>query len=251
MAGVTLSALDTDLLAATVAACVSEPPETPLPWPVLELLDRLVPSDDIMFNGVDSSAQGFYVTQSMEGSERFLEVPDQPGSGPEEEPFWAHYWAQCAAPELTRDFTSITRISDTMSFRQWWASPMRVDYLREIRSEIMLAMDDGGARTARLLFFRTSGRDFDERERLVLALLRPHLESCYRNWQRQHPAASMAAPLTARQRELVHLLGAGLTNRQIARRMGLSEGTVRTHLINVYHRLGVNSRTAAVMWVIG
>jgi DNA-binding NarL/FixJ family response regulator len=42
------------------------------------------------------------------------------------------------------------------------------------------------------------------------------------------------------------LVAAGHTNTQIARRLGLSEGTVRTHLVNIYGRLQVSSRTAAV-----
>jgi DNA-binding CsgD family transcriptional regulator len=41
-------------------------------------------------------------------------------------------------------------------------------------------------------------------------------------------------------------VSAGHTNAQIARRLGISEGTVRTHLENIYGRLGVSSRTAAV-----
>jgi len=44
----------------------------------------------------------------------------------------------------------------------------------------------------------------------------------------------------------MHLIAAGHTNTQIARRLGLSEGTVRTHLENIYERLQVSSRTAAV-----
>ena len=46
--------------------------------------------------------------------------------------------------------------------------------------------------------------------------------------------------------KLLDLLAAGHTNTQIARRLGLSEGTVRTHLENIYRRLHVSSRTAAV-----
>jgi DNA-binding NarL/FixJ family response regulator len=42
------------------------------------------------------------------------------------------------------------------------------------------------------------------------------------------------------------LHAAGHTNTQIARRLGISEGTVRTHLENIYERLDVSSRTAAV-----
>ena len=46
--------------------------------------------------------------------------------------------------------------------------------------------------------------------------------------------------------ELLRLLAAGHTNTQIARRLGMTEGTVRTHLENIYERLHVSSRTAAV-----
>jgi DNA-binding NarL/FixJ family response regulator len=44
----------------------------------------------------------------------------------------------------------------------------------------------------------------------------------------------------------LRLVAAGHTNRQIARPLGISEGTVRKHLENIYARLQVSSRTAAV-----
>ena len=77
----------------------------------------------------------------------------------------------------------------------------------------------------------------------MLTLLRPHLHQAYLDaGQRRHPAPR----LTSRQKDLLRLLAAGHTNSQIARRLGLSEGTVRTHLENIYTRLHVSSRTAAV-----
>ncbi len=57
------------------------------------------------------------------------------------------------------------------------------------------------------------------------------------------------SPLTPRQTDLLRLVADGHTNGQIARRLGLSEGTVRTHLENIYGRLQVSSRTAAVLRV--
>jgi DNA-binding NarL/FixJ family response regulator len=51
--------------------------------------------------------------------------------------------------------------------------------------------------------------------------------------------------LTPRHRQLLDLLAAGHTNAQIARRLGLAEGTVRTHLENLYRRLQVSSRAEA------
>jgi DNA-binding CsgD family transcriptional regulator len=44
----------------------------------------------------------------------------------------------------------------------------------------------------------------------------------------------------------LRLLAAGNTSAQIARRLGLAEGTVRTHLENIYARLEVSSRAAVV-----
>jgi len=52
--------------------------------------------------------------------------------------------------------------------------------------------------------------------------------------------------LTARQREIVMLAANGLSNKEIARRLGLSEGTVKLHLHNVYTRLGIRNRTVLV-----
>ena len=49
-----------------------------------------------------------------------------------------------------------------------------------------------------------------------------------------------------RQRELLRLIADGHTNAKIARRLGITEGTARTHLENIYDRLQVSSRVAAV-----
>ncbi len=74
-------------------------------------------------------------------------------------------------------------------------------------------------------------------------LLRPHLYQAYLDAERRrHPVPQ----LTARHWDLLRLLAAGHTNAQIARRLGIGESTVRTHLENLYRRLDVTNRTAAV-----
>ena len=57
-----------------------------------------------------------------------------------------------------------------------------------------------------------------------------------------------AGPLTAREVEIVALVAQGKANRQIAGELFISEKTVSRHLANVYLKLGVGSRTAAVAW---
>ncbi|MGE5251501.1 MAG: LuxR C-terminal-related transcriptional regulator [Bacteroidota bacterium] len=57
---------------------------------------------------------------------------------------------------------------------------------------------------------------------------------------------SLIEPLTGREIEVLHLLHGGLSNREIAARLYLSEGTVKTHTHNIYAKLGVQSRARAV-----
>ncbi|MBC3841952.1 response regulator transcription factor [Streptacidiphilus sp. 4-A2] len=52
--------------------------------------------------------------------------------------------------------------------------------------------------------------------------------------------------LSPRETEILELLAEGLANRQISKRLFISEATVKTHLVHVYEKLGVDSRTAAV-----
>jgi DNA-binding NarL/FixJ family response regulator len=63
---------------------------------------------------------------------------------------------------------------------------------------------------------------------------------------RAEPAASRAEQLSARETEVLALVARGLTNAQIARRLYLSEATVKTHLLRACAKLGVSGRTAAV-----
>ncbi|WP_301107126.1 LuxR C-terminal-related transcriptional regulator [Sporosarcina sp.] len=57
----------------------------------------------------------------------------------------------------------------------------------------------------------------------------------------------MLASLTPRERSLLDLVATGATNSEIAQELLLSEGTVRVYLTNVYSKLGVNSRTKAIL----
>ena len=50
--------------------------------------------------------------------------------------------------------------------------------------------------------------------------------------------------LTARERVLVALVVKGLSNKQVARQLGITEGTVKVHLDNIFQKLGTPNRTA-------
>jgi DNA-binding NarL/FixJ family response regulator len=54
--------------------------------------------------------------------------------------------------------------------------------------------------------------------------------------------------LTGREREVLQLVVDGMANKQIARRLGISEKTVKGHLTNLFQRIGVSDRTQAALW---
>ena len=60
------------------------------------------------------------------------------------------------------------------------------------------------------------------------------------------PADESDEPLTSREHEVLDLLGQGLSNKQIARRLAISEHTVKFHVSALYAKLGATSRTDAV-----
>ncbi len=85
------------------------------------------------------------------------------------------------------------------------------------------------------------GRSFETQ--LIERLAAPHLAG------RATAASPIALPLealTLREAEILALLAAGLTNREIAQRLVLSARTVETHVARVTGKLGVNSRARAV-----
>ncbi|MCU1426522.1 MAG: two component transcriptional regulator, LuxR family [Actinomycetia bacterium] len=57
-----------------------------------------------------------------------------------------------------------------------------------------------------------------------------------------------ARDLSAREEEVLRLVATGLANKQIARRLGISERTVKAHLTNVFQQIGVTDRTQAALW---
>lgn len=61
-------------------------------------------------------------------------------------------------------------------------------------------------------------------------------------------AAPTPVDLTPREVEVLVLVRQGLANKQIARRLGISERTVKAHLTSVFSRIGVGDRTQAALW---
>jgi DNA-binding CsgD family transcriptional regulator len=243
-----IRASDQDLRA--LAAIVSQDrPDLPSEGLPLSLLDDLmgqIRCDEIAFEGFDSGRQETWLFQAIPGrADAVVEDLDPV--------HWPLYWNNqaCSYPDRTADLRSIVKMMDFYTARQWHSTGAYSDIYRPqgFEYDLMLTLPappgslPGPGRTLRLFFFRGPGPDFSERDRALLTLLRPHLHHIYLDAERcRHPVPR----LTPRQTSLLRLVAAGHTNSQIARRLGISEGTVRTHLENIYERLQVSSRTAAV-----
>jgi DNA-binding NarL/FixJ family response regulator len=65
---------------------------------------------------------------------------------------------------------------------------------------------------------------------------------------REDAATRAAGLLTARELAVVRLVAKGRRNKEIARELAITEGTVKIHLHNIYKKLGVDSRIALTLW---
>jgi DNA-binding CsgD family transcriptional regulator len=215
-------------------------PAATLPLCVLVGIRSLVPCDTIAFFQLDSVAQQLSSVREWPG--------DSSDSLDGVEVFFRHYWdcAMCSYPDRTGDLDRVFTASDFYPLPQVRATPMWSEHNRQygVVRELVACVGGVPGRTLRVYLTRGPGRDFDERDRTLLWLLRPHLHRLYLDRQ---PAHSEQVQLTSRQRELLALVAAGHTNGQIGRRLGVTEATVRKHLEHVFARLHVTSRTAAVV----
>jgi DNA-binding CsgD family transcriptional regulator len=245
-----VKASDRDLRA--LAAIISEDrPDLPdgegLPPSLLADVMGQIRCDALSLDGWDPGRQMCWFSQEIPSGDARLWFEGM------DEVHWENYWdcQNCSYPARTGDQRSVIKTSDFYSARQWHSTAMYTDCDRRLGLEHSLFMClpsalpqmAGPGRYVQLVLGRGPGPDFSERDRAVLTLLRPHLDQAYLDAERRrHPVPR----LTPRQNDLLRLVAAGHTNTQIARRLGISEGTVRTHLENIYDRLGVSSRTAAV-----
>lgn len=75
------------------------------------------------------------------------------------------------------------------------------------------------------------------------------------SWTPGRPPVAVAGPttditgLTAREDQILELIGQGLTNREIGSRLGITEKTVKNTVTSVLAKLGMQRRTQAAAWV--
>jgi DNA-binding CsgD family transcriptional regulator len=191
-------------------------------------------------------------------------VSDQPGaiSARDIEVFDRYFFAHPLVCEHGRNPGAVTkRIGDLLPESEFQRTPLYNDYYRPIRIDHAMAVPIHVDRRFLVSFvLNRSKRGFSDRDRARLEIIRPHLGNLYRlsvaaNRAGDAPApaessvrsAALALQLTPRERDVLHWLASGKTDRDIAAILCISPRTVHKHLQRIYDKLGVETRTAAVM----
>jgi DNA-binding CsgD family transcriptional regulator len=145
----------------------------------------------------------------------------------------------------TNDLQSALKFSDFVDLRSLDRTRMYQEFWRpaDVRYKLSVALPLSADRIVDVGFTRSS-RDFDERDRTVLQLLAPRLRGVLRRAVGM-PDEPDGRALTPREREILAMVVAGGSNKEIAKDLFVSAATVRKHLENIYAKLGVHSRTEA------
>jgi DNA-binding CsgD family transcriptional regulator len=218
--------------------------DQPFPSAFLAALRRLVPCDFVAFNELDRMRERHlgYIADPPDVAAAFA-APITYWQARADHPL-------CRYHESTGDWRAY-RLSDFVTLRGLRRTRLYDEWVRPAGQThlITVGLDAPLSHTKVFLLHRPGGPDFGQRDCAVLDALRLYFEGRYLLAQ-MRPRTAAEAPeldaLTAREREVLLLVGEGLTNAAIAERLWITPGTVRRHLENVYSKLGVHTRTAAV-----
>jgi len=153
-------------------------------------------------------------------------------------------------PHAPSDPAPVLRWSDRLSPRAMRRLDLYWEVSRPlgIESSLTIWLRDATHVFGGFAFDRFDG-DFSDRDVDILEALTPHLLQLARNADTRWPEP--ATDLTRREREILAWVARGHTNHQIAATLYVSPGTVRKHLDNIYAKLDVPNRTAAVRRAYG
>jgi DNA-binding CsgD family transcriptional regulator len=105
------------------------------------------------------------------------------------------------------------------------------------------AFDDAGALGDLRIWRGRHRRDFEPRDKALLDLIEPAFAAALRRSRLQaRPATAETAGLSRREQEVARCVGRGLTDKEIARALGISLPSVRTYLQRLFDKLGVHRR---------
>ena len=210
-------------------------------------LDRLVRADVLTYNELGPGP----------GQVRYGAYPEDVVFSPDSlAAFAAHMHENPLVSRLqTTGDGSPLKISDFLSQERFHRLGVYTEFYRQVPVEYQIAfgLPPSDGRVIAIALNRDRG-DFTEDDRDLLTVLRaPLLRAMSRSRSRHRarqalsgPDGSQLADLTSRELQLLELVAMGRTNTAIARTLQVSPRTVAHHLDNIYRKLEVSSRAAAV-----
>ena len=150
------------------------------------------------------------------------------------------------------------RISDSTPFARFRHSALYSEYYRRIGIDHVVAVPiEVGDDVLVSFVLNRKRRDFSDRDRELLDRVGPVLSRLFAALRAparvgpRAPRVRIDLELTPRERDVIAWLAGGKTDRDIGAILGCSHRTVQKHLQRIYEKLGVETRTAAVMRAIG
>jgi DNA-binding CsgD family transcriptional regulator len=232
----------------------------------VELLPRLVASELTTLS----------VCDLQNGRRSVIGNPGSPIGAEDRAAFDRHFnshplvrYHACERGPLTR------RISDSVPFARFRHSALYHDYYRRVGIDHAVALPVFvNDRWLVSFVLNRARRDFSDRDWARLDLLRDTVGTLYRKARLiedlrnipREPRPGLGAgrvgnllsdqalarlPLTVRERDVLRWVAAGKTDRDVATILAISPRTVHKHLQRIYDKLGVETRTAAVMRALG
>ena len=223
MAQVTLSEPDQNALRALLA--VEPVPGRPVPEArTYELLNKLVPCDVLGAGRTDLHGHPSHSIEVVPGARsRVVEVESDFGP--------------------CRD-RSCDGAPHYLGYMHWNEHPREAEWCEvDIAGADSLAIGfrNGSEHIVQFYFARVGGH-FSDADFALFWTLGPVLQRL----ARERPTPTLPASLTVTERRILTYVAAGLSNPEIAEQITVATSTVRKHLENIYRKLGVGSRTAAI-----
>jgi DNA-binding CsgD family transcriptional regulator len=246
---------DVDLMLALLDEARTDEIDHGMPWIILGGLLRLIRCDlGVTYSELDVANDRTPFHQEAQADD-YREVWDAAALDPVhvaqieqdewEREFWRLWWVDpmCSYRQRTGDQRSVIQTADFFpTMRDVRNSPIRRDMVPELTSVMIVPLPAAPGIERRIVFARGEDRAFDERDRQVAALLRPHLQEA---WLDARQRRAGVPHLTPREWEILAMTEAGHSHAQIASRLFISITTVRKHMEHIRGKLGVHSAAAA------
>lgn len=231
MGRIQLSSRDLRALLDAATRCEKAQPSVLGAQDLLDALAGLIRCDVVFWNAYQLRPR--FDEQSLVSGQRGREVVRMPM-----EPWLQH---RDEHPIMSGRFGPVVAISDVLTDREFRNTWLWTDVFQPVglRHEIGLELSHGSDAMNVVVLSRGPGGDFNDRDHDVLRLVRPHLDAAIRRTMTSNPH------LTRREIEVLRHVADGLSNRQIGRRLEVSEATIGKHLEHVYARTGVVNRVQA------